>query len=128
MVDIAINNLGNEVSPSKPLAKKLDGAGEKDLLTQGIEESKMVRRWSPWQQIDPVDLHKGLVETGKAGEFACEYAGRVFVFTSEENQNAFLANPRKYLQNPPKLPKTYNVAIIGPRRAGKKTMANLLCR
>jgi len=88
----------------------------------------MVRKWSPWQQIDPVDLHKGIVENGKAGEFAAEYGGRVFVFSSEENLNNFVANPRRFIKSPPKLPKTYNVAIIGPRKAGKKTMANLLCR
>ena len=48
------------------------------------------------------------------------------MFSSEENQNLFFANPRKYLQTPPKLPESYNVAIIGPRKCGKKTMADLL--
>jgi predicted AAA+ superfamily ATPase len=34
--------------------------------------------------------------------------------------------PRKYLQSLPELPKTTNLAIIGPRKSGKKTIANLL--
>ena len=68
---------------------------------------------------------KGIVEPGKT-DFPCEFAGRVFMFSSEENQNAFAADPRRYLKTPPKLPKTYNVAIIGPRKGGKRTMADLL--
>ena len=59
-------------------------------------------------------------------EFACDYAGRVFLFDNEENQNRFLMNPRKFLQKPPVLPRTYNVAIIGPRKAGKKSIVKLL--
>jgi len=30
------------------LAKKLEGGGPKDFLTSGNEETKIVRRWSPW--------------------------------------------------------------------------------
>jgi len=62
------------------------------------------------------------------GEFACDYAGRVFLFDNEENQKKFLSYPRKYLMKLPELPKSYNIAIIGPRLAGKKTQAGLLCK
>ncbi|EGR31735.1 hypothetical protein IMG5_103090 [Ichthyophthirius multifiliis] len=125
LVEYIYQCLGDEVQPLRPLAVKLDGGSEKDLLTQGLEETKMVRKWSPWQQVDPVELSKGRLLIGK-GEFACDYAGRVFLFENEENQNAFERNARKYLQKEPQLPKTYNIAIIGPRQSGKKTMANKL--
>ena len=58
-------------------------------------------------------------------EFAAEYAGRVFVFDNEQNINAFLNLPRKYLTQLPKLPKNTNIFITGPRKSGKKTIANL---
>jgi adenylate/nucleoside-diphosphate kinase len=41
-----------------------------------------------------VELHANArVVSGKI-EFACDYAGRVFLFDTEENQGKFLANPR----------------------------------
>jgi predicted AAA+ superfamily ATPase len=33
---------------------------------------------------------------------------------------------RKYLQKLPELPKATNIAIVGPRKSGKKTIAKLL--
>lgn len=59
-------------------------------------------------------------------EFAAEYAGRVFVFDNENNLNSFLNLPRNYLQQLPKLPKTTNICITGPRQSGKKTIAGML--
>lgn len=50
----------------------------------------------------------------------------MFLFDNEQNQTKFLLNPRKYLHVPPKLPKSYNVAIVGPRCSGKRTVAKLL--
>jgi adenylate/nucleoside-diphosphate kinase len=49
---------------------------------------------------------------GKA-EFACSFAGRVFLFSSEENQKMFLSNPKFFLNLKPQMPKRYNLAIIG---------------
>lgn len=59
-------------------------------------------------------------------EFAAEYAGRVFVFDNEVNLNMFLSNARRYLTVLPQLPKTTNIFITGPRKSGKKTIANML--
>lgn len=55
-------------------------------------------------------------------EFACDYAGRVFLFDNEENQNKFLSQPRLYLKKPPELPKTYIVSVCGPKGSGKNTI------
>ena len=109
---------------SIPLPKKLEGA-EKELLGVGLDELKIFRKWSAWGLIDCVELHGGKLIAGKF-EFAAEYAGRVFLFENENNQNSFLNLPRKYLQKPPTLPKTTNIFINGPRKSGKKTIANLL--
>ena len=97
------------------------------FFNSGLEEQKIWRQWSPWQQIDPVELYNNKVVTGR-GDLSCEYSGRVFLFENEKNQEDFLKLPCKYLQNKPLLPKTYNVAIIGPKRSGKKTYAEMLCK
>ncbi|KAL4506760.1 hypothetical protein ABPG72_001181 [Tetrahymena utriculariae] len=127
IVEYIYESLGNEVKPLRPLGVKLEGGSNKDLLTQGLEEQKLQRCWSPWQQIDPVELFKGRVVVGKS-DYACDYAGRVFLFDNEQNQDAFSKNARKYLKKPPQLPKTYNVAIIGPRLSGKKTYGKKLAQ
>ena len=54
------------------------------------------------------------MKVGKA-EFAASYAGRVFLFISEENKTAFLTNPKIYLNLKPQMPKKYNLAILGQR-------------
>ena len=83
------------------------------------------RRWSPFMQTDPVALQNGKVITGK-GEFAAEYASMVFLFETEQNLKLFVATPRKYLCEKPRMPTTYNIALLGPHAAGKRTMAKLL--
>ena len=107
-----------------PLPKKLEG-NEKELLGVGLDELKVFRKWSPWGLIDCVELERGKLIAGKF-EFAAEYGGRVFVFENENNQNSFLNLPRKYLQKLPELPRATNICISGPRKSGKKTIANML--
>ena len=107
-----------------PLPKKIEG-NEKELLGVGLDELKIFRKWSPWGTIDPVELSKDKLIAGKF-EFAAEYAGRVFVFENENNQNAFINLPRSYLQKAPCLPKLTNLFITGPRKSGKKTIAKIL--
>ena len=34
--------------PLRPLAIKLEGSGEKDLLTVNLTEEKLARMWSLW--------------------------------------------------------------------------------
>jgi len=42
--------------PLRPLAIKLEGSNEKDLLSVNLTEDKMFRMWSTWQLTDPVEL------------------------------------------------------------------------
>lgn len=48
-------------------------------MTVGLEEKKLVRKWSPWAVVDPVELSRDRLINGKS-EFAAEFAGRVFLF------------------------------------------------
>lgn len=125
---IVISKLGPEVYPLRPLPIKLEPGTEgnlKELLSQNIEEGSVIRKWSSFYQIDPVELFNGKVIVGKA-EFPCEYAGRVFLFDKEENLIEFTQNARKYLKTKPKMPIGYNVSLVGPPCSGKKTYAELL--
>ena len=69
----------------RPVAIKIEGAGDfKALLTEGLEENYLPRKWSLWRKTDPVALSQGKVIEGLA-EFAAHYHGNVFVFSTEEN-------------------------------------------
>ena len=76
----------------RPLPIQIEGASEDaylQLLTEGLEEKNLPRKWSVWKQYDPVALINGKLIKGKA-DFACHYSGNVFVFSSEENFKAFM--------------------------------------
>ena len=74
----------------RPLAIQIEGAGDfKSLLTEGLEENQLPRKWSLWKQIDPVALAQGKVVQGLP-ENAAHYNGNVFVFSTEENIKTFL--------------------------------------
>lgn len=81
-----------------------------------------MRKWSPWQQTDAVELAKGRVVPGKT-DFPCEYAGRVFLFDNEDNQKAFCDYPRRFLTQLPQIPKSFNIALLGARMSGKRSIA-----
>ena len=76
---------------------------------------------------DPVALSNGKLAEGKP-EFPATYASRVYLFTSEKNQKEFLATPRKFLIDKPKMPSSYNIAIMGPSSSGKQTIAKMLSK
>ena len=61
-------------------------------------------------------------------EFAAEYGDRVFLFATEKNKNEFLQYPRKYLNQKPKMPDTYNLVLLGAHGSGKMTMAKKLSK
>jgi YHS domain-containing protein len=77
----------------RPVAVKIDVNGSaKDLLTEGLEENHVPRKWSLWRKTDPVALFEGkVIECVPNVEFAAHYHGNVFTFSTEENLNKFLA-------------------------------------
>ena len=125
LVESTVAQIGElETSRLRPLGKVLDDAGGlKDFLTAGLDDEDLgvtlpARKWSPFMQTDPVALSKGKLVQGKT-EFAAEYASRVFLFENEENAKEFAGKPRKFLLERPRMPKTYNIAILGPHASGK---------
>ena len=116
--------------PLRPIAKTFEeGAGAfKDLLTAGLGEDEqffLPRQWSLWKTYDPVALSKGQVEQGQA-EFAAHFGNNVFVFQSEENMNAFVKEPRAYIDKAPQMPPNFRLAMLGPRGVGVRSQAERL--
>ena len=124
--EIILAKLGFRID--KPAApKKLEGeANPKALLLQEVEENQEPRSFSIWKQIDPVALNETKLVQGKP-DFGAEYAGNVFVFDSEINQEKFLKNPQKFLQTSPVMPEDFRLCILGPKKSGKHTQAEYLC-
>ncbi|CAK0863573.1 unnamed protein product [Prorocentrum cordatum] len=91
--------------PRAPLPKMLEGEGAeepKELLRLDLDEKQVSRRWSQWRQHCPVALYdKRLVPGGK--EFAAEYAGYAFCFSSAAAQRRFCAWPKLFLTDAPRI-------------------------
>ena len=50
----------------------------------------------------------------------------MFAFASEENRDAFLKEPKKYLVKAPEMPKSYRLMMAGPKGIGVHTQAEKL--
>lgn len=110
----------------RPIAKALEEADYRDLLTTNREGILPFRRWSIWKMYDPVSLKDDFVILNGKTAFPAEFMGRVFLFISEENRKKFLDNPKKYLNEAPDVPKNYRVAIFGPPKSGKNSIAKMI--
>ncbi len=110
----------------RPIAKTLEEADYKELLIANRESILPYRRWSVWKTYDPVSLKDDFVIFNGKTAFPAEFMGRVFLFINEENRKKFLDNPKKYLTSPPDVPKNYRVAIFGPPKSGKNSIAKII--
>jgi YHS domain-containing protein len=127
-VECLASRIKGEDTLLRPLGIPLEGEGDnKGYLTQGKEEGELPRRWSLWNQTDPVSLHKGRVVEGQT-EFAASYNDRVFLFESEENQKEFCTSPKTFLQKAPEMPGCFRLLISGPSGSGRKTVAQELSK
>lgn len=50
----------------------------------------------------------------------------MFAFASEENRDAFLKEPKKYLVKAPYMPTSYRLMMVGPKGIGVHTQAEKL--
>ena len=74
ILDISLSHIP-EKELIRPLAISLESEGDfKALLTQGLEENAIPRRFSPWRRVDPVPLFHGKIEYGTP-EQATSYGG-----------------------------------------------------
>ncbi len=112
--------------PERPIAKALEQSEYKELLMSNREGILPFRRWSLWKTIDPVSLKDDFVILNGSTEFPAEFMCRVFLFINEDNRKKFLDNPKKYLYTVPEVPKNYRVAIFGPPKSGKNTVAKII--
>ncbi|KAK9956621.1 hypothetical protein ABG768_014340 [Culter alburnus] len=81
-------------------------------------------RRSRWSWNCPVALKEGRMVKGRQ-EFAVGFMDKIYVLSSQNALQKFMANPRCYLLPPvPHLP--CRVSVIGPRCSGKSTMCALL--
>jgi YHS domain-containing protein/adenylate kinase family enzyme len=111
----------------RPISASIEDAGEEDYasLTKAnlkTDEGELMRRWSLFYKHDPVALFNKKVQKGLS-QFSCEYAGRIFCFANEQNKALFIKDPKPYLLEVPKLPKQFNVSIVGMTNTGKKLYA-----
>jgi hypothetical protein len=138
----------NASVPLKPAPKVCQDMG--DLLNDPIPlpngddppEGTLPRTYSLWAQTDPVALRptgepkkpkEGEAEEPETGkvipglpELAACYANNMFTFATEENMQAFVKEPRKYLETPPRMPKCYRLMMMGPKGIGIHTQAERL--
>ena len=116
---------------NRPVASIIEDVGEEDYasLTRAnikTEEGEFMRRWSPFWKHDPVALFNKKVQRGLS-QFSCDYAGRIFCFTSEENMAEFMRDPKKFLMFPPQIPpQQYNISLVGMKNTGKRLFAEKL--
>ncbi|XP_065820230.1 adenylate kinase 9 [Labrus bergylta] len=85
-------------------------------------------RWrrSRWGQTCPVALKEGKVIPGRP-ELCVGFQDKLYILSSQEAYQKFVANPRQYLLPPMPRPPC-RVAIIGPPQAGKSTLCQLLAQ
>ncbi|XP_061587402.1 adenylate kinase 9 [Cololabis saira] len=84
------------------------------------------RTVSRWGRTCPVALKEGKVIPGRP-EFSVGFQDKLYILSSQESYQKFVANPRRYLLPPmPRLP--CRVSIIGPPQTGKTTLCKLVAQ
>ncbi len=112
--------------PLRPIATVIEGGSDfKGLLSEGIEEGEVPRKWSLWKQIDPIALVEGKVIPGQP-DYAASYNNNVFVFSSEENLAKFIRTPQICFEQRPFMPQIYRTLMVGAKGCGKHTQAKKL--
>ncbi|XP_072537006.1 adenylate kinase 9 [Salminus brasiliensis] len=83
-------------------------------------------RWrrSRWSSTCPVALKEGKIIKGKP-EYSVGFLDKIYVLSSQEALQKFMANPRRYLLPPMPHPPC-RMAVIGPPCSGKTTLCTLL--
>lgn len=101
-------------------------AARETLETEGTEETGP-RRLAVHGEYCPVELHiNGKLVPGLP-EFNTIFKGEVYVCSSAQCRDMFMANPAVYLSRPPSVdPRSLRILIVGPPLSGATTQARLL--
>jgi len=127
MIDKSVHSNSNKLTPYYFEPNRIEGAGgfkdllkpnEELILGEGFEKKDMEElpnyRFSNFNFVDPVELKENKKIVKGVAEFAVEYAGRVFVLSSELNRTKFVSKPRYYLKDSPKVPKKTKILVLSP--------------
>ncbi|XP_069462762.1 adenylate kinase 9 isoform X2 [Ambystoma mexicanum] len=95
------------------------------MLRLSYKHPSIFGRW------DPLRLFGGdvikLFKTPENPSFPVIYRQYIYFFSNKENRDMFMKNPVKYLHQPkPKPPVPIRIAIVGPPKSGKSTVARML--
>ncbi|KAM6954065.1 adenylate kinase 9 [Aplochiton taeniatus] len=124
-------------SPSVPVRllqfeeEELPEEIDTEELLRTLSSSKAVApgfRWrrSRWGRTCPVALREGRTIKGKP-EFSVGFQDKIYILSSQEALQNFMANPRRYLLPPMPRPPC-KVSVIGPPCSGKTTLCALLAK
>ena len=98
-------------------------AGARNKDAKAAASRVNTRYWSSYRGMCPVVLkEEDRLQDGQL-QFAAEYRRQVFLLSSKEALDKFVANPRKFIDQQPRLPRHTKVAIAGPARTGVTSMA-----
>ncbi|XP_053315810.1 adenylate kinase 9 [Spea bombifrons] len=94
------------------------------MLHVSYKQPSIFGRW------DPVKLSQGEVikpfHNQENPGFPLIYRQHIYFFSTKENRNTFMKNPIKYLRQPkPKPSVPMRIAILGPPKSGKTTVAKM---
>ncbi|XP_074541277.1 adenylate kinase 9 [Halichoeres trimaculatus] len=134
-----MSRLGSMALKPVPVPLLLHPADEEEL-PEHVETEELLRlvsssgvsvpgfRWrrSRWGRTCPVALKEGKSIPGRP-EFCVGFRDKMYILSSQDAYQKFIANPRRYLLPPMPSPPC-RVAIIGPPQAGKSTLCKLLAQ
>ncbi|KAM8953015.1 adenylate kinase 9 [Pelodytes ibericus] len=94
------------------------------LLHMSYKQPSIFGQW------DPVKLSQGEIikpfQNQENPSFALIYRQFIYFFSSKENRNTFMKSPIKFIRQPkPKPSVPIKIAIVGPPKSGKTTVAKM---
>ncbi|KAM3602818.1 uncharacterized protein V6R79_011333 [Siganus canaliculatus] len=94
------------------------------LLLSSYKSHSAFGCWDPVQQYNEKDLIQPLLWPPST-TYPLIFHQHIYFFASKENRNTFMSNPLKYLRQPKPMPALpVKIAVIGPPKSGKTTVAN----
>ncbi|XP_072264855.1 adenylate kinase 9 isoform X2 [Pyxicephalus adspersus] len=97
------------------------------LLHMSYKHPSIFRQW------DPVKLSQGEVikplQNQEIPGFPLIYRQYIYFFSTKENRITFMKNPIKFIHQPkPKPSVPIRIAVVGPPKSGKTTVANMFAK
>ncbi|XP_064400448.1 adenylate kinase 9-like [Halichondria panicea] len=102
----------------------IDGNMAKKLLDQGYKQLSKFKMWCPVKLFDSPDAVLPPNQHMTSQMFPVIHHSAIYFLSSAEARDVFITNPEKFLAQPiPKSSVPVRLAIIGPPKCGKSTVA-----